>query len=75
MTSKIYTIAHVPDGLLQQWLQHLRDFDTAHPGCHFQVCLDGPPSLTMAEMMERIRVEPDLTFEQIFERPTHSSKT
>lgn len=33
---KIFTVAHVPPALEQAWLQHLRDFDTAHAGCHFE---------------------------------------
>jgi hypothetical protein len=40
------------------------DFDTAHPGCHFEVGIDGPE----ATSAERIRVEPGLTFTKIFER-------
>jgi hypothetical protein len=54
----------VPEELQQAWLQHLRDFDTAHPGCHFEVGIDGPE----ATSAERIRVEPGLTFTKIFER-------
>lgn len=67
---KIFTIANLPDEpwLQQQWLQHLRDFDTAHPGCHFEIGVEGAPDLTMAEMIERLRVEPELTFSKIFER-------
>jgi hypothetical protein len=61
---KIFTVAHVPEELQQAWLQHLRDFDTAHPGCHFEVGIDGPE----ATSAERIRVEPGLTFTKIFER-------
>lgn len=64
---KIFTVAHVPDDLQQAWLQHLRDFDTAHIGCHFEVGIDGPDT-SMAEMIERLRVEPKLTFTQIFEK-------
>jgi hypothetical protein len=64
----IFTRAHVPPELEQAWLQHLRDFDTAHPGCHFEVMIDGSEGLPFAEMIERIKVEPALTFQQIFER-------
>lgn len=64
---KIFTVAHLPDDLQQLWLQHLRDFDTAHPGCHFEVGFDGPDA-SIAEMMERMTVEPALTFTQIFEK-------
>lgn len=64
---KIFTVAHVPAELSQAWLQHLRDFDTAHPGCHFEVGLDGPEE-TMPDMIARMQVEPKLTFTAIFER-------
>ena len=39
---KICTIAHVLPQFAQAWMQHLRDFDTAHPGCHFEVLADAP---------------------------------
>lgn len=63
---KIFTVATVPDELQRVWLQHLRDFDAAHPGCHFEVGIEGGPELSMEEMMERLRVEPELTFTHIF---------
>ena len=65
---KVYTIATVPDELVQKWLQHLRDFDTANPGCHFEVAADAP-NLTVREMLELIKVSPDLTFQKLFTRP------
>lgn len=67
-TTKIFTVAHVPPELHQAWLQHLRDFDVAHPGCHFEVAIDGPPDVSLAEMVEVLRVNPGLTFQHIFER-------
>ena len=39
---KIYCMAEVPDELGQAWLQHLRDFDTRHPGCVFEVLASSP---------------------------------
>jgi hypothetical protein len=67
MTTKIFTCTHVPDALAQKWLQHLRDFDTANPGCHFEVGIDGPDATT-AEMVRMLHVEPGLTFTKIFQR-------
>jgi hypothetical protein len=64
---KIFTVAHVPDELQQPWLQHLRDFDSAHPGCHFEVGIDGPEE-SVADMVKLLRVEPGLTFTKIFAR-------
>jgi hypothetical protein len=67
---KIFTVAHVPPELHQPWLQHLRDFDTAHPECHFEVAVDAPPDQSISDMVEALKVEPALTFTKIFERKT-----
>jgi hypothetical protein len=64
---KICTVAHVAPALQQEWLQHLRDFDAAHPGCHFEVGIDAPTE-SLGEMVERMRIEPELTFLEIFQR-------
>lgn len=68
MTTKIFTIAHIPEELVQQWLQHLRNFDVAHPGCHFEIAIDTPPQMSVQEMTQMLVVEPGLTFADIFER-------
>jgi hypothetical protein len=67
MTVKVFTIAHLPEEFVQPWLQHLRDFDTAHPGCHFEVAHDAP-DMSLQEMMQRLTVSPELTFTEIFMR-------
>lgn len=67
MTAKIFTIAHVPPELRRAWLQHLRDFDVAHPGCHFEVAIDVPET-SLAEMVKELQLNPALTFQQIIER-------
>jgi hypothetical protein len=69
MNVKIFTIAHMPERLGQKWLQHLRDFDTANPECHFEV-FNETPDVSMADALRMLRVEPDLTFTKIFERAT-----
>ena len=63
----IYTLARVPSALAQKWLQHLRDFDTANPGCHFEVIGDAP-TLSFHEMIEVLRVNPGFSFEQVMMR-------
>lgn len=68
MTTKIFTVAHVHDNLAQAWLQHLRDFDTKHPGCHFEVFTE-PPNASMADVIKLLQVEPGLTFEKFFGLP------
>ena len=70
--AKVFTIAHVPDELAQAWLQHLRDFDVAHPGCHFEVMQETDVSLR--EAVEMLKVEPGLTFTEIFTLPKFRSE-
>jgi hypothetical protein len=67
MTAKVFTVAHVPEALVQAWLQHLRDFDVAHPGCHFEVMADAP-EMSFMDMLRQVQVTPGLTFQQIIER-------
>lgn len=67
MTVRIFTIATVPEALAKLWLQHLRAFDIAYPGCHFDVAADAP-DVTLAEAVEMVRLNPDLSFKQIFTR-------
>ena len=64
----IFTRATLPEDLHQKWLQHLRDFDTAHPGCHFEVYVDVPDA-SMADVVKLLQVKPGLTFEQFFGLP------
>lgn len=68
MKIKVFTVAHLPHKLAQAWLQHLRNFDTQNPGCHFEVMADAP-NLTIAEMQKLIQIDPALSFEQIIRSP------
>lgn len=54
---KIYVMAEVPDELGQAWLQHLRDFDVAHPGCVFEV-LASAPEMGVEAMRAALEVAP-----------------
>jgi hypothetical protein len=65
--TKIFTLAHVPPALERAWLQHLRDFDIANPGCHFEVMADTPKA-TFSEILEMLRLNPALTFTEILKR-------
>jgi hypothetical protein len=64
---KTFIIAHLPPELAQAFMQHVRDFDVAHPGCHFEMGLEAP-NVSLAEAIEIMRVEPGLTFSDVFER-------
>ena len=59
MTTTIYVKATVPDDLAQGWLQHLRDFDTAHPGCHFEVVVESETK-SVGDVMRTIDIHPAL---------------
>jgi hypothetical protein len=64
---RIFTAADVPDELAHAWLQHLRDFDTAHPGCHFNVLSDAS-GVSTAEILEALKVEPPLPFVDVVKK-------
>jgi hypothetical protein len=64
---KVFCIAHMPPELEQAWLQHVRDFDTAHPNCFIEMGIDAP-DIDIIEAVQRLQVEPELTFTKIFER-------
>lgn len=61
---RIFTVAYVPERLGQKWLQHLRDFDTANPDCHFSVVANIPDA-KVAEVLELLRVQPELPFVEV----------
>jgi hypothetical protein len=66
-TTKAFIIAHVPPELEKEFVQYVRDFDIAHPGCHFEIGLEAP-NVSLAEAIDILRVEPALTFTKVFER-------
>jgi len=67
MIVQIFTVAHVEKELVAAWLQHLRDFDVAHPGSHFQVAVDAPDA-SIKEMVDALGVNPAFPYIQIFRR-------
>lgn len=64
---KIFTVAEVPDELARDWLQWLRDFDTAHAGCHFEVIAEAP-AMSLTEIIETLRVNPELSVQHVLQR-------
>lgn len=66
--TKVFTIATMPHELVRAWLQHLRDFDQAYADCHFEVAVDPPPEVTLAEMIQALQIDPALTVTEFFER-------
>lgn len=70
---KICTIADIPDELGNAWLQHLRDFDAAHPGCHFQVMADAP-DLNMREVAEMLAINPKLGFVDVIKKSDRNAR-
>ena len=66
---RIFTVAEVPDELAHAWLQHLRDFDTAHPGSHFKVLADAP-GVSIEAIVDALKVEPPLPFTSVVKKPT-----
>jgi hypothetical protein len=69
MTVKILTRSHVPTTeLLQAWLQHLRDFDTANPGCHFEIGIE-VPDVPTEKAIEWLQVNPVFDFTAVYKPP------
>ena len=66
--TKVFTIATMPEELAQKWLQHLRDFDMGHPGCHFEVMVEPPADIELVDAVRALRVDPELSFTAIFGR-------
>lgn len=66
----VFVRGYMPRSLLNKFIQHIRDFDTAHPDCHFEMNMD-VPDMTNAEIIDMVRVNPELTFTQIFKRGIH----
>jgi hypothetical protein len=61
---KCTLVSDVPAKVLMQWLQHVRDFDTANPGCRFEVMIEAADKLT-GEMIEKLRaINPELSIEK-----------
>ena len=64
--TKVFTIATMPEELTRAWLQHLRDFDTANPGCHFEVMAEAPDE-PLREVVAMLRVSPELSLMEVLE--------
>lgn len=65
--TKTFIIAHVPEWLEKAFVEHIRDFDVANPGCHFEIGVEAP-HVSLVEVVELLRIDPGLTFTDIFER-------
>jgi hypothetical protein len=63
----VFIRAQLPTDTVQAFLQHIRDFDVSHPGCHFEIGADAV-DLPLSEIVEMLRLEPALTFTQVYER-------
>jgi hypothetical protein len=64
---KILAQCDVPDELANAWLQHLRDFDAAHPGCHFEVMMTNDAIVPVADMIELLKVNPPIPLRAVYE--------
>jgi hypothetical protein len=64
--TKIFTVATITDGLEQDWLQHLRDFDIAHPGCHFRVGVSAADQRSITEIVDMLHgIDPPLPVKKV----------
>jgi hypothetical protein len=63
---RVFVIAKLPDELAKAFLQHVRDFDTAHPGCHFTI--RGQTEMSTDVMVELLKIDPPLPFQKVIKR-------
>lgn len=69
---RVLIFADLPDdAVAKAWMQHVRDFDTAHPGCTFRVA-GNAPDLTLAQLMDAVKVDPPLPYCETVRDITHS---
>lgn len=67
--AKMFIQAEIPAELWPALLQHIRDFDTAHPDCHFVMLSESEAEESIADISRRFRaVSPGFRFMQVFER-------
>jgi hypothetical protein len=60
-------VATLPPELAEAWLQHVRDFDAAHAGCHFHIVAD--VDLPTAQILDILQhLDPPLPNIALFER-------
>ncbi len=64
---KILAQCDIPDELAQAFLQHLRDFDAAHPRCRFEIMTQTDATVPVREMVEMLQVEPRLNLIEVYE--------
>jgi len=55
---KLVLAVELPDELLHEFMQHLRDFDAFNPGCTFLI--SGETKLSTEEMLEALKLDPPL---------------
>ena len=59
MSTNVFIEADIPTNLLRNFLQHIRDFDTNNPSCHFSI-IGITPNLTTEQAAEAMNVVPGL---------------
>ena len=67
--SVIHIKAIVPDALDQEWLQHMRNFDASHAGCHFEIVMESETK-TVGDLMRTVDIHPALDWQFTARRKT-----
>jgi hypothetical protein len=67
MTIKTVLVAEIPEHLIEAWVQHVRDFDSSHADCHFEILSASSRSLEdINKMLDRI--DPPFEFRGTFRK-------
>src|SRR5215831_6842276 len=65
---KAFVIADLPQDIAQEFMQYIRDFDTTHKDCHFEIGADAPDA-SVPEITEILKLNPELKFQDFFLKP------
>jgi hypothetical protein len=73
-TTTILTRSHLPSTkLLQEFLQHVRDFDTANPGCHFEIAIE-VEDVPTDKAVEWLKLNPVLDLQVVYKAAAKREK-
>jgi hypothetical protein len=64
---KLFIVADVPDALAKTLLQHVRNFDMEHPGCHFKMSMQ-VPDMDIEQMVEALQIDPPFRYQTIIKK-------
>ena len=60
----VFIAGYLPDEVMQEFMQYVRNFDVSHPGCHLKIMLSS--DLSTAEMEKMLdSVDPEFKIRRL----------